>query len=185
MTERFDLPAIAVLDVAYTAHGAGVACVVAEDWSSPVALSEQAAFMPGTPTSYQPGRFYLRELPLLTRAIALLAPSPRTLLIDAYVWLDREGTPGLGARLYEAIGRRMAVVGIAKTPLAGDDWSAKVLRGAGSRPLRVTAAGLALDEAAAAVERMDGAHRLPTLVKRADTLARRAAVGVVPGERPR
>jgi len=47
-----------------------------------------------------------------------------------------------------------------------------VLRGDSSRPLFVTAAGMNADGAAELVRGMHGLHRLPTLLKRADQLAR-------------
>lgn len=176
------IPEIAVLDVAYAAHGAGVACVTAEQWASPAPLREDASFLPGVPAGYQPGKFYLRELPLLELAVDRLMVRPKVLVIDGYVWLDGEGRPGLGARLFDSLEGRIAVVGLAKTRLRGDDWSAEVLRGSGSRPIFVTAAGIDLAVAAREVLGMHGAHRLPTLVKRADYLARRAAVGAVRSE---
>ena len=51
-----------------------------------------------------------------------------------------------------------------------------VLRGDSSRPLFVTAAGMNPHGAAELVRGMHGPHRVPTLLKRADQLARGHAV---------
>jgi hypothetical protein len=91
-------------------------------------------------------------------------------VIDGHVWL-RDGQPGLGARLHEALGARIAVIGVAKAAFAGGS-AVPVLRGGSSRPLFVTATGMNAHGAAELVRGMHGPHRLPTLLKRADRLAR-------------
>jgi deoxyribonuclease V len=121
---------------------------------------------------YEPGAFYKRELPCLLEVLGL-APGPLdAVIVDGYVWLSRDGRPGLGARLFEALGGRTAVVGVAKTSFAGADFAAPVQRGASARPLYVTAAGMDANEAADRVREMAGAHRIPELLKRVDRLCR-------------
>jgi len=46
--------------------------------------------------------------------------------------------------------------------------------------LYVTAAGMRLQEAADRIQRMHGPHRIPTLLKRVDTLARGSAGECLP-----
>jgi deoxyribonuclease V len=94
-------------------------------------------------------------------------------IVDGYVWLDGSGKPGLGGHLFQALGERVTVVGIAKTPLHGADGAHEVLRGSSQRPLFVTAAGIPADVAAEHVRAMHGAHRIPTLLSRVDALCRR------------
>ena len=91
-------------------------------------------------------------------------------IIDGQMWL-REGQPGPGARLHEALGARKVVIGVAKAAFAGGS-AVPVLRGDSSRPLYVTAAGTNAHGAAKLVRGMHGPHRVPTLLKRADQLAR-------------
>ncbi len=165
---------IAILDAAYTQDGAGVGCVLAEGWAAPAAAAQFARHVPGAPQAYEPGAFYKRELPLLLATIQGLAARPDAYVIDGYVWLGPE-KPGLGARLFEALGGRVPVIGVAKTPFHGDSWSTPVLRGQSKHPLHVTAAGIGAAEAAALVAGMHGEHRIPTLLKLADRLARDAA----------
>ncbi len=63
------------------------------------------------------------------------------------------------------------MIGVAKTRFAGAEAVA-ILRGRSHQPLFVTAAGLDARRAAELVRGMHGPHRLPTLLKRADQLAR-------------
>jgi len=95
----------------------------------------------------------------------------RSVIIDGYVWLGA-GRPGLGAHLYEALGQRIAVVGVAKRRFHGAGDAVPVLRGTSQVPLFVTAVGIDPSEAAEGVRRMHGGHRIPTLLKRVDRLSR-------------
>jgi deoxyribonuclease V len=165
---------IAILDAAYTQDGAGVGCVLADGWAAPAAAAQFATFVPGAPQAYEPGAFYKRELPLLLDTIQGLPAKPDAFVIDGYVWLGPD-KPGLGARLFEALGGGAPVIGVAKTPFQGDSWSTPVRRGQSKHPLHVTAVGIGAGEAAALVAGMHGAHRIPTLLKLADRLARDAA----------
>ena len=125
---------------------------------------------------YVPGEFYRRELPCLLQALLPVLDRVQTILIDGYVDLA-PNRPGLGARLYEALGGKIAVVGVAKTAFAGAHHACEVLRGESERPLYITAAGMTLDDAATGVRSMHGPHRIPTLLRLVDQLARGIAAG--------
>jgi deoxyribonuclease V len=173
---------IAILDAAYAAGAAGVGCVVADSWTAAAARVEISRCFSGIPAGYVPGEFYKRELPLLRAVIGGLAPAPAVIVIDGYVWLGADHapgvrTPGLGARLFDALTPAIPVVGVAKTRFRDDTWSAQVCRGTSRRPLYVTTAGLDSAEAAGLIMGMHGAHRIPTLLQRADRLARTALTG--------
>jgi deoxyribonuclease V len=99
-------------------------------------------------------------------------PQVELIVIDGYVWLDENRRPGFGAYLHEAMGERIPVVGVAKTRFATDDQAIEVRRGASDRPLYVTAAGIDPELAADAILEMHGAFRIPTLLKRVDSLSR-------------
>jgi deoxyribonuclease V len=119
---------------------------------------------------YQPGQFYRRELPCLLSVLATVAEPLEAIVVDGYVWLS-DDRPGLGAHLYEALGHREAVIGVAKTRFAGAE-AEPVIRGGSRRPLYVSAAGLERAAAARHIERMHGTYRLPTLLRRVDQLCR-------------
>lgn len=163
---------IAVLDAAYGDGASAAACVVAAGWDA-AGVQGEYSHRDGPAAEYQPGEFYKRELPLLLSVLRMLPRRPAIIVIDGYVWLGVEDRKGLGAHLFDALGGTSVVVGVAKTKFHGASyWAAEVKRGASVSPLYVTAAGLTLEQAAAAVKRMDGEHRIPTLVARADRLAR-------------
>ncbi len=162
----------ACLDVQYGAAGASVGCVLFPDWSDARPAREVCELVPVEAEGYEPGRFYRRELPCLLHVLEPLRASLELVIVDGYVWLDAANRPGLGAHLFEALDRRVPVIGVAKSAYAGSEFAIPVLRGTSKRPLYVTAVGFEADLAARSIRAMHGSHRLPTLLKRADQLAR-------------
>jgi deoxyribonuclease V len=123
---------------------------------------------------YEPGRFYIRELPCLLSVLSLLPQNPHLVVVDGYVWLGRNKEPGLGFHLHQAFAH-VPVVGIAKTRFRGIDGSElmqAVYRGKSRNPLYVTAIGIDLNEASAAVTSMHGEYRIPEILRLTDRLAR-------------
>lgn len=164
---------ILAVDVHYDDRVAHAACVGLLTWSDAESTLELVQPSPVPPEAYQPGQFYRRELPHLRQVIEAVRRSTTvdTVIIDGYVWLN-ENRPGLGAHLYHALGGDIVVVGVAKSAFRGARAIA-LWRGQSGRPLFVTAAGIEASQAAELVRRMHGPHRIPTLLKRADQLARR------------
>jgi len=165
---------IAFLDVDYKGTGACAACVLADSWE---AESPASTYIQNIRTAepYEPGSFYRRELPCLVSVLSLLPSLPETVVVDGYVWLSSDYRPGLGAHLYDALGRRAPVVGIAKTAFAGIESCAsvvRVLRGISRNPLFVTAVGIKPEIAANYVRGMAGKHRIPEMMRIADHLSR-------------
>ncbi len=162
---------MAVTDVHYLEQGARGAVVLAEAWADGEPCEEQVAVVPSV-APYRPGAFFERELPCLLAVLGRLARAPGCVVVDGYVDLDAQGAPGLGAHLHHALGGATPVVGIAKTAFRDATFASCVLRGTSATPLYVTARGMDVEEAARLVASMHGPHRLPTLVVRADHLAR-------------
>jgi deoxyribonuclease V len=161
-----------VVDVHYPdAGGARGAAVVCSDSGFGSVVGEHVVELAEV-APYEPGRFYLRELPVL-RAVLAAIDDLELLVVDGYVDLA-PGRPGLGAHCHEAFG--VPVIGIAKTPFRGATHAAEVRRGTATRPLHVTAAGLAQEDAVRIVTAMSGPYRLPDAVRRADALARGRSV---------
>jgi len=164
---------IAILDVDYRKAGAVAAAVLAKDWTDPSPAAEVVAHVPEV-AEYAPGEFFRRELPCLLAVLRRLPAAPSVVVIDGYVWLGPE-RPGLGARLYEALGGTIPMVGVAKSNFRGVVGTAQqVFRAGSGRALWVTAIGIDAIVAAEAVRDMHGAFRVPTLFKRADQLCRSA-----------
>lgn len=164
---------LAAVDAQYAADTAAVACVTFRDWPDAVAAGEYSTLLPAA-DAYTPGEFWRRELPCILSVLRLLPEPPTVVLVDGYVWLDDKGRKGLGAHLFDALGKTTAVVGVAKHSFFGASNAASVRRGQSARPLHVSAAGLSLEAAESGVRSMHGEYRIPTLLKRVDWLCREA-----------
>ena len=166
---------IIALDVHYKDDGtAQVAAVAFPHWDSTVSAIERTISIAKV-EPYVPGEFYRRELPCLLEILSrfnwLLNGKPNTIIVDGYAWLNESHEhEGLGAKLFFALNNEFPVIGVAKTAFAGAP-SVEVVRN-GRKPLYVTAAGMHPIRAAKHIEEMSGKFRLPTLIKRADTLSR-------------
>jgi deoxyribonuclease V len=152
---------------------AATACVLFQHWADPVEAAHHLVLVDEV-APYEPGAFYRRELPCLLSALGAVGAPVDTIVVDGYVWLSADQRPGLGAHLFEALGGRTAVVGVAKTSFAGSSFAEPVLRGSSAHPLYVTAAGVAAPTAARWIRDMAGPHRIPSLLQRADRLCRDA-----------
>jgi deoxyribonuclease V len=164
---------LACLDVDYRPDSTVAACVLFREWSDAAEAAHVVEYGPPA-EPYEPGQFYRRELPHLLKVLASVQEPLEALVIDGYVWLGEE-RPGLGAHLYEALGRRLPVIGVAKTSFQSSHLAVPVLRGQSQRPLFVTAVGLDSRAAAQCIQRMHGDSRLPTLLKRVDRLCRESS----------
>jgi deoxyribonuclease V len=153
---------------------ATVALVFFEDWSSPTPIDAAIHTMP-CDADYEPGNFYKLELPCILSVLEKqTGVLPGLIIIDGYVWLtddDGKPKPGLGAHLFKALGETVSVIGVAKSRFK-DAPAVEILRGTSAQPLFITAAGIEVGEAAQLIKDMHGDHRLPTLIKLADQLAR-------------
>jgi len=156
-------------DVHYMASGAArAAAVVAADAAFSRLVADRVRLVPDV-EPYQPGQFYLRELPAL-RAVLSGLTGITLLVVDGYADLDPDGRPGLGARAHAEF--VVPVIGVAKSAFRTATHAVPVLRGASTRPLYVTAAGMPRSDAADLVRHMAGRYRMPDALRRADTLAR-------------
>jgi deoxyribonuclease V len=155
------------VDVDYQPTGVTAACVGFTTWVDALATIEIVMRSLEPPQPYEPGAFAKRELPYLQGLVERM-PKLDAILVDAYVWLAPE-RPGLGKALHDACG--VPVIGVAKTRFDGAT-ALEVVRGDSARPLYVTAVGFDDKRAADHIRAMHGDYRIPTLIKRADALAR-------------
>jgi deoxyribonuclease V len=125
----------------YAERGAVTAAVGFIDGSTPTSTLECVLRAEVTPGPYEPGAFDKWEPPFLREAVTLVERrhAIEAVVIDGDLWL-RDGQPGLGARLAEALGARIAVIGVAKAAFAGGSGARDPRRQ--RRPLFVTAAGM-------------------------------------------
>ncbi|UYZ64416.1 endonuclease V [Hymenobacter weizhouensis] len=163
------------IDVHYQAGRANAVCVAFEHWESELLHSSTSVVLENL-AEYEPGAFYRRELPCIL-ALLDMPPVPlssaQALIVDGYVWLGEDDRPGLGYHVYEALGRQVPVVGVAKTRFSPLSRQVReVLRGTSGNLLFVTSCGLPADVAADYVRHMAGPHRVPTLLRQLDQLTR-------------
>lgn len=162
------------LDVAYTDTQGYAVAIVFASWASEAVSAVHTATIDHVPP-YEPGAFYKRELPCLLGVLAQIdLATISCVVVDGYVTLGVEERAGLGQHLYEAIGRRAPVVGVAKTRFAGvAPQVVPVLRGQSQNPLYVTSVGMPVAAAADLVAAMHGTYRFPTLLKQLDDLTKK------------
>ena len=161
---------IVCLDVQYCHDDALAAAVLFGDWTDDVAT--RAVTHPiSNVDEYEAGAFYKRELPCLLAILDKISEPIEYILVDGFVFLDSEFKHGLGARLYSALEEKVPVIGVAKTDFPGAP-NIPIMRGASERALFVSSIGCDMLHAAAWIQQMHGAYRIPTLLKAVDSLAR-------------
>jgi deoxyribonuclease V len=161
----------AALDVYYSDQTAQAAAVVFTDWAAaePLALYAQRMTIDAV---YVPGRFFLRELRPLVAVLDRVREALTCIIVDGYVMFG-PNRPALGYYLFDRLGGRIAVIGVAKSKYGPAEGEIAVFRGSSRRPLYITAAGMSQQAAADAIAGMHGAHRIPTLLKAADRLSKK------------
>ena len=162
---------ILAVDVDYRDGCAYIAGVTFDNWSDRNEKDIFVSFLDNV-NEYIPGQFYLRELPCILRLIEEHTLKPEVIVIDGFVFLDDESKPGLGKYLYDALDQKVAIIGVAKKPFSGISAACEVHRGSSKNPLYVTSIGVMLDDAKTFIRSMYGDHRIPTLLKRVDTVCR-------------
>lgn len=118
--------------------------------------------------------FYKRELPCILNLMKRYnLKEYEAIIVDGYVYLDDAGKFGLGGYLYEKLNWEIPIIGVAKTNFFTIIKNKKrLLRGESTKPLFITSRGMDIDDATERIRMMDGAFRIPTLLKKLDRLKR-------------
>jgi len=162
---------IAAADVYYFKEWAVAAAILFDDWRSERPSVEVRQYVTNI-EPYTPGFFYKRELPCLQKVLEQVKNRFEIIIIDGYVWLNSGKRPRLGAHLYQLLGEKIPVIGVAKTKVKEATRAIPILRGRSGRALYVTTVGINAAVAAKYVESMHGRYRIPTLLKKVDALCR-------------
>lgn len=163
------------MKLAITVHFDGaqaqVAAVAFDAWDSPEAASTYVSRIAQVekPARGEPD---LRELHCVMQLLREHGLAPELILIDGFVHLDADETPGLGQHLFHALGGRTPVIGVSKTSRPGLPVQFEVMREEEARPLTVTCAGVDIGAAKVRVRSMHGRKRVPTLMKLVARLAK-------------
>ena len=163
---------IACIDVNYRGDRTTTACILGADWLAEPPY-EKLILNGTTPEAYQSGEFFRRELPPILEILKNISSPLDCIIVDGYVWLGKDGSPGLGGYLYRELGEAVPVIGVAKNRYRDEEISGLVCRGGSSRPLYIPAAGMNQEEAAGHIRTMHGPYRIPTALKEADRLSRK------------
>ncbi|MFC6632101.1 endonuclease V [Microbulbifer taiwanensis] len=163
---------ILAIDVDYRESDALAAGISFNDWQDEIHSHIYRGVISEI-EDYESGSFYRRELPCILHLLKEHHLSPEIIVIDGFVHLGDESRPGLGMHLYNALDRKVPVIGVTKSPFKKTAADTKLLRGDSARPLYITAAGMELETAKACILSIHGKHRIPTLLKQADRECRR------------
>ncbi|MFK7982954.1 MAG: endonuclease V [Saprospiraceae bacterium] len=157
---------IIAIDVHYRTEIAKAVSIEFDNWKASEPNQTHIVEIPET-AAYVPGQFYKRELPGILEVLKLSDLTKVDLIIvDGYVFLDDLGKRGLGAYLFDALDGKIPIVGVAKRSFHSiDKLVIPIKRGESKNPLFITSQGADLAEMAGNVKNMDGAYRIPTLLK--------------------
>ena len=162
-----------VMDVHFEGDTARVGAVAFDDWAAAEGTRNHSLAIAHVEKPAK-GELDLRALPWLIQVLEANGLQPEVIVLDGFVHLDAQDTPGLGRRLHDALGGRSAVIGVSKSVFKGSDTPDQfcVFREDETPPLVITCAGIDLGAAKARVRMMHGRKRVPTLVKLAARIAK-------------
>lgn len=160
---------ILAVDVHYKSNYAKTIVLLFEKWQSET-FSEIVEIKTENVAEYVPGEFYKRELPCILEALQQINKDKIDLIIiDGYIYVDNIKSYGLGGYLYDALNKKIPIVGVAKTSFQNNkETVAEVYRGESKNPLFVSTIGYDLEKASQAIKSMHGEFRLPFLLKLMD-----------------
>lgn len=159
---------ILAIDVYYPDTGAKAVGVLFE-WEDAVPRQTIIEFIDEV-DDYIPGAFYKRELPCIEALLKKIGTDLLdAVIVDGHIYVDNNGTYGLGGRTFELLGGRLPVIGVAKTGFhTNKETVIEVLRGESGNPLYVSAIGMDTAKAARLVQDMYGPYRIPDILKKLD-----------------
>ena len=160
-----------IVTVQFDGMQANVAAVAFDDWDAAEATKTYASRIAQVDKPVR-GQLDLRELPCVMQLLSEHGLAPEIILIDGFVHLDANETPGLGQHLHQALGGKVPVVGVSRKGLPGLSAQFEVMREDEAPPLWVTCAGIDIGAAKARLRAMHGRKRVPTLMKLVARLAK-------------
>lgn len=154
---------------------ANTICLAFENWDAEVADFEFSEIKTGV-SEYIPGAFYKRELPCILSLLEKIKTQINDIsgiVIDGFVYLDDDFKAGLGKNLFDSLDRKIPVIGVAKTNFATvQKLKMELNRGESKSPLYISSVGIEIEKAFDLIKKMHGNYRIPTLLKKVDTLTR-------------
>lgn len=169
---------ILAFDTYYFDNKAKTVCISFDNWSNEEDYKVETEIIDQI-EEYQSGEFYKRELPcILSLLNKIELQNIKTIIIDGFVFLDDNNKLGLGGHLYQKLKGQIPVIGVAKTNFATLEKNKRqLIRGKSIKPLYITSIGIDLDETTKLIKNMNGQNRIPTLLKKLDTLTKEKNCG--------
>lgn len=159
----------------FNENKANTICLAFENWDAIAPDFEFSEIKSGI-SEYIPGEFYKRELPCILSLLDQIKKQINDIsciIIDGFVFLDDEYKPGLGKHLFDSLNREIPVIGVAKTNFATvEKLKSELYRGESKTPLYISSVGIEMEDALNLVKNMHGNYRIPTLLKKVDTMTR-------------
>ncbi|MCB9225915.1 MAG: endonuclease V [Chitinophagales bacterium] len=123
---------------------------------------------------YQSGQFYKRELPCILSLLKQIDLSIlEVIIVDGHCYVSNDKKLGLGGYLYEALERKIPIIGVAKKSFHNTEKvSNPVYRGNSKVPLFVSSIGIDIEFITNKVLKMYGNYRIPTILKQLDRLTK-------------
>ncbi len=161
---------ILTFDTYYFDNKAKTVCVSFENWSDNIPAQIYSETIEGI-ADYEPGAFYKRELPCILSLIKQIdLKQVNYIIVDSFVVLNDNGKLGLGGHLFEALNKKIPIIGVAKSGFHENKKNVKeLLRGDSKKPLYISAIGVDLENAHEMIKSMHGNYRMPTLLQILDT----------------
>jgi deoxyribonuclease V len=163
---------ILAIDVYYKENEAKVVAVLfnCEDETPQSIIIDQITGI----EDYVSGEFYKRELPCIESILQKVNLNDiEALIIDGHIYVDDDGTFGLGGYTWESLDKKIPVIGVAKNSFFRNKNTVKeVFRGESKKPLYVSSIGIDLEIATNLIKQMKGNYRIPTVLKELDRITK-------------
>lgn len=168
---------ILAFDTYYYDNKAKTVCILFDNWSGENYKFETEIIEQNE--EYKPGEFYKRELPcILSLLKKIKIDNIDLIIVDGYVYLDDNLKLGLGGHLYKNLEGNIPIIGVAKTNFKTlKEAKKEIIRGNSEKPLYITSIGIELNEATKLIKNMSGQYRMPTLLKKLDSLTKEKNCG--------
>ncbi|WP_298426328.1 endonuclease V [uncultured Kordia sp.] len=163
---------IIATDIHYKETYAKAVCV-AFQWEDAIPKKVYTATIDDV-APYVPGEFYKRELPCILKVLEQVdLETTEAIIVDGHVFVHDNKKYGLGAYLWEALDKKVPIIGVAKKSFINTkNVSTPVLRGSSEKPLFVSCIGIDKENVLEKINLLHGEHRMPTILKLLDAVTK-------------
>ncbi len=163
---------ISAIDIHYKETYAKAVCVVF-NWADETPKHVYTAIITEV-APYVSGEFYKRELPCILKVLEQVQlDSLEAIIVDGHVFVHNDKKYGLGGYVWEALDKKVPIIGIAKKSFIHTEKVATpIKRGASESPLYVSCIGIDKETVLEKIKLFHGEYRMPTILKLVDSHSR-------------